>query len=217
MSLELDAISISSSTGTALFEPLTLRVPAGSVVTVMGPSGVGKSTLLDAIGGHLVHGFHMSGSVRLNGRDVTRLPAEARRIGLVFQDALLFPHLSVGDNLAFALPADLRGHAPRRAAVEAALSQAGLDGLYARDPATLSGGQRARAALMRTLLADPAALLLDEPFSKLDPELRDDIRAFTFAHVTSRGIPALIVTHDADDAAAAGGPVIALKTKPQRA
>jgi putative thiamine transport system ATP-binding protein len=211
MSLDLDALSIRSTNGTTLFHPLTLHVPDGHVVTVMGPSGVGKSTLLDAIGGHLAHGFILSGAVRLNGGDVTCQPAEARRIGLMFQDALLFPHMSVGDNLAFGLPAGLRGRAARRAAVEDALSQAGLVGLYERDPATLSGGQRARAALMRTLLADPAALLLDEPFSKLDAGLRDDMRSFTFEHVKSRAIPSLMVTHDPDDASAAGGPVIALK------
>ncbi len=211
MSLDLDALCIRSANGTALFQPLTLHVPAGDVVTVMGPSGVGKSTLLDAIGGHLAHGFRLSGTVRLNGRDVTAQPAETRRIGLMFQDALLFPHLSVGDNLAFGLPPGLRGRAPRREAVEAALAQAGLAGLYERDPATLSGGQRARAALMRTLLAEPAALLLDEPFSKLDAGLRGDMRRFTFDHVISHAVPTLMVTHDPDDAAAAGGPVIALK------
>jgi putative thiamine transport system ATP-binding protein len=148
--------------------------------------------------------------VLLNGRDVTRLAPEARGIGVLFQEALLFPHLSVGDNLAFGLGARLRGRAARRAAVEEALAQAGLAGFHDRDPATLSGGQKARAALLRTLLAEPQALLLDEPFSRLDAGLRDDIRQFVFARVAERGIPALLVTHDEADAGAAGGPVLAL-------
>lgn len=212
MSLDLLDLCIHPARGPALFVPLTLHVPAGAVVTVMGPSGVGKSTLLDGIGGHLAHGFRLTGSIRLNGREVTGLPAEARRIGVMFQDALLFPHLSVGDNLAFGLPARLRGRAARQAAVAAALDQAGLAGLYHRDPATLSGGQRARAALMRTLLAEPLALLLDEPFSKLDAALRDEIRGFVFARVRDRSIPTLMVTHDGLDAAGAKGVVIALQS-----
>ncbi|MCC6008105.1 MAG: ATP-binding cassette domain-containing protein, partial [Rhodobacteraceae bacterium] len=182
----------------------------GEVASVMGPSGVGKSTLLDAIGGHLGPGFALSGRVWLEGRDITALPAEARRIGLVFQDAVLFPHLSVAGNLAFGLSAHVRGRAARQAAVEQALARAGLAGLGPRDPETLSGGQRARAALMRALLAEPRALLLDEPFSRLDQGLRAEMRDFTFAHLRARAIPALMVTHDPADAEAAGGPVVAL-------
>lgn len=194
----------------ALFEPLTLSVPRSTITTIVGPSGIGKSTLMDFVGGHLARGFRASGSVILDGRDVTRLPAEARRIGILFQDAALFPHLSVGDNLAFGLAHHVKGRAARRAAVEAALDQAGLAGFADRDPATLSGGQRARAALMRTLLAEPCALLLDEPFSKLDPDLRTDLRRFVFDHIRDRDIPVLMVTHDSEDAAAASGPVIPL-------
>ncbi len=209
MSLELVGLSVQRN-GLALFAPLSLQVACGAVATVMGPSGVGKSTLLDAIGGHLAHGFSCTGRVLVMGRDVTALPAEARRIGVMFQDALLFPHLSVGDNLAFGLPAAIKGRAVRRTAVEAALMQAGLEGMYARDPATLSGGQRARAALMRALLAEPLALLLDEPFSKLDAGLRGEMRRFLFGHLRARGIATLMVTHDSEDAAEAGGEVVVL-------
>ncbi len=210
MSLVLDTVALSLG-GHALFAPLSLTIAPGEIATVMGPSGVGKSTLLDAIAGHLAPAFTMSGRVTLDGRELRALPAEARRIGLVFQDPVLFPHLSVGDNLAFGLSRRVTGRAARRAAVDAALEQAGLAGFYHRDPASLSGGQRSRAALMRSLLADPSALLLDEPFSKLDTGLRDEIRAFTFAHLRERAIPALMVTHDPADAAAAGGAAISLE------
>jgi len=209
MSLILNAVEVGPKLGKPLFAPLTLKVAPGEVATVMGPSGIGKSTLLDGIGGHLMHGFALRGQVLLNGRSLAELPAEARRVGVLFQDAMLFPHLSVGDNLAFGLTRAVRG-AARHAAVAEALAQAGLAGFENRDPATLSGGQRARAALMRALLARPEALLLDEPFSRLDAGLRAEIRGFVFDHVRAQGIPALMVTHDASDAEAAGGTVIAL-------
>lgn len=210
MTLQIDSLTLRHAGQPPLFAPLTLTVPPGVVATVMGPSGGGKSSLLDAIGGHSGPGTTITGRVILNGHDVTQAPAETRRIGVMFQDALLFAHLSVGDNLAFGLSASVRGRALRRQKVLEALAQAGLDGLADRDPATLSGGQRARAALMRTLLADPLALLLDEPFSRLDATLRAEIRQFTFAHVRARAIPALLVTHDPDDASAAAGPVVQL-------
>ncbi|MEH6773813.1 MAG: ATP-binding cassette domain-containing protein, partial [Cereibacter changlensis] len=120
---------------------------------------------------------------------------------------VLFPHLSVGGNLGFALPPGLRG-AARRARIAAALEQAGLPGFADRDPATLSGGQRARVALFRTLLAEPCALLLDEPFSRLDADLREQIRSFVLDRARDRGLPVILVTHDAEDARAAGGSVI---------
>lgn len=211
MSLDLTDVSVTARGASApLFPPVTLSAPPGEVVTIMGPSGIGKSTLLDHVGGHLAHGFTGTGQVTLDGQDMLRLPAEARRIGMLFQDALMFPHLSVGDNLAFGLARHIRGRDARRRAVEASLEQADLEGFHDRDPATLSGGQRARAALMRALLAEPRALLLDEPFSKLDTQLRADIRRFVFDHVRGRGIPVLMVTHDAGDAEAAGGPVVEL-------
>lgn len=210
MTVELIGLSVTAPDGTALFPPVTLSVSAGEVATIMGPSGVGKSTLLDAIGGHLARGFVMSGTVRLNGKDIGGLPAETRRVGLVFQDAVLFPHLSLGDNLAFGLAQKVKGRAPRRSVVDEALERADLSGLYDRDPAGLSGGQRARAALMRSILADPLVLLLDEPFSRLDASLRADIRAFAFDRIHKRQIPALLVTHDPSDAVAAGGSITQL-------
>lgn len=209
--LDLSEISIRRlPSGKSLFAPVTLTIGAGEVATLLGPSGIGKSTLLAFVGGHLGQGWQAEGHVMLNGRDVTHMRTDHRRIGILFQDAVLFPHLSVGDNLAFGLTNALRGRAPRRKAIEAALEQAGLAGFHDRDPATLSGGQKARAALMRALLADPQALLLDEPFSKLDPELRADVRSFVFDHARARSIPVLMVTHDPEDAEAAGGPLIRL-------
>ena len=198
--------------GRELIPPLTLVIEPGECVTVMGPSGCGKSTLLAYIAGTIEPAFHASGGVAIGARDITRLPPEARRVGIQFQDDLLFPHLSVGGNLAFALPAGVRERGARRQRVEAALAEADLAGFADRDPATLSGGQRARVALMRTLLSEPQALLLDEPFNKLDAQLRNEFRRFVFAHAVQRGLPTLLVTHDANDAQAAGGRVIGLAT-----
>jgi len=195
--------------GRELIGGLDLTVPAGTVLTVMGPSGSGKSTLLSWICGTLDGAFAAAGRVWLDGVETTGLPPEARRVGILFQDDLLFPHLSVGDNLAFGLSAAVRGRAARRARVEAALADADLAGFTDRDPATLSGGQRARVAVMRTLLAEPRALLLDEPFNRLDADLRDRFRRFVFAH--ARDLPTLLVTHDEADAIAAAGPIIRLQ------
>lgn len=210
--LWLDRLSVTQ--GERGVVALDARVAPGEVLTIMGPSGSGKSTALAAILGTLSGDFRLSGRVVLDGRDVTALPVRARGIGLLFQDDVLFPHLSVGGNLAFALPADMRGRAARRAAVEAALARADLAGFADRDPATLSGGQRARVALMRTLLAQPKALLLDEPFARLDTELRGRIRAFVLDLIRAEGLPAVLVTHDAQDAEAAGGMVVDPQGRP---
>jgi putative thiamine transport system ATP-binding protein len=190
-----------------LIAKLSLTVAPGEAVTVMGPSGSGKSTLLAWICGSVDPAFAIEGRIELDGQDITGTAPEARRVGILFQDDLLFPHLSVGENLAFGIPRGV-SREDRRARVADALAEAELSGFEDRDPATLSGGQRARVALMRTLMAEPKALLLDEPFSKLDAALRDRIRRFTFDHATERGLPMLLVTHDPDDAAAAGGPVL---------
>ena len=205
-SLVLGGVTVALD-GTDLIAGLDLTVPPGGIVTVMGPSGSGKSTLLAWLCGSVDPAFGIAGQATLDGQDITRLPPEARRVGILFQDDLLFPHLSVGENLAFGIPPSV-ARAERQERIAAALEEAELPGFADRDPATLSGGQRARIALMRTLLAAPKALLLDEPFSRLDAALRDRIRLFVFGHATERGLPVLLVTHDPDDAHAAGGPVV---------
>mgnify|MGYP000881254409 CR=1 FL=1 len=193
-----------------LTAPLDLSVAPAEVVTLMGPSGAGKSSLLSWICGTLAREFTPLGRVFIDGADVTDLAPEDRRVGILFQDDLLFPHLSVGDNLAFGLARRLRDRRARRARVEAALAEAGLPGFAEADPATLSGGQRARVAVMRVLLSEPRVLLLDEPFSKLDVALRERFRAFVFAHAAEARLPTLLVTHDPADADAAGGRVVVL-------
>lgn len=203
MSLTLDDLRISRD-GQPMVT-LDTAVAAGEVLTIMGPSGCGKSTALAAIIGALPPAFGRSGRILLNGHDVTDLPPHARRMGLLFQDDVLFPHLSVAGNLGFGLT---RGVSDRAGQIARALTAAGLEGMGPRDPATLSGGQKARVALMRTLLSAPQALLLDEPFSKLDAGLRDQIRTFTFAQ--ARRLPVILVTHDMQDARAAGGRIISV-------
>jgi putative thiamine transport system ATP-binding protein len=207
--LVLDGLTVSVN-GRALFR-LSLTVKPGEIVAVMGPSGSGKSSLLAAICGTLDPAFGTHGRILLGGRRIDAWPPELRRTGILFQDDLLFPHLSVGGNLAFGLPAEVRGRTTRRAHVEQALSAADLEGFADRDPATLSGGQRARVSLLRVLLSEPCAVLLDEPFSKLDMALRARFRAFVFDELRKRNLPALLATHDHADAKAAGGRVIVLE------
>jgi len=197
MTLTLDGVTLWMR-DQRLLGPLDLAVPPGQVVTVMGPSGAGKSTLLAFVSGALDPAVRAEGRVLLEGRDLAGLPPERRRLGLLFQDPLLFPHLSVGENLAFGIPREV-SRRERRARVAMALAEASMDGFEGRDPATLSGGQAARAALMRVLLAEPHALLLDEPFARLDAALRARVRAFVFDHIAARGLPTLLVTHNPED------------------
>lgn len=187
-----------------LLAGLHLDVNNGQIVTVAGVSGSGKSTLLNWMIGDLDPAFHATGELWLNDSRRDTLTTEERRIGILFQDDLLFPHLSVGKNLAFALPARFTGSRARRQRVEQTLGEIGMDGFHDRDPASLSGGQRARVSLMRTLMAEPEALLLDEPFSKLDAVLRMQFRSFVFEQIERQGIPTLLVTHDPADVPADG-------------
>ncbi|ETX13805.1 ABC transporter ATP-binding protein [Roseivivax halodurans JCM 10272] len=185
-------------------------IAPGEVLTVMGPSGVGKSTLLAFLTGTLPRGFSGMGRIILGDEDVTDAPPHMRRMGILFQNDLLFPHMSVGGNAAFGLdPGGSR--AARRDRVAEALADVGLADFEDRDPATLSGGQKARVSLVRMLLSEPRALLLDEAFSGLDAALRQQIRDLVFGRARARGLPVVMVTHDAEDACAAGGPVYELE------
>ena len=198
MSLDLQLNQLSTPS-TRLLQGFELSVPSGVIHTVMGASGSGKSSLLSAICGTLPEGLVFEGKISLNGQRIDQLPTERRQVGILFQEDLLFAHMTVFENLLFAVPPGPRGE--RLAAVTQGLHDLEMSEFAQADPATLSGGQRARVALMRALLARPEALLLDEPFSKLDAALRERMREFVFALVRKRGIPVLMVTHDLSDVA----------------
>ncbi|EFV41156.1 ATP-binding component of an ABC superfamily transporter [Hafnia paralvei ATCC 29927] len=177
---------------------LNVSVAGGETLTLMGPSGCGKSSLLLALAGHAHAPISRRGKVKINGQDVTHLPAHQRKVGLLFQDDLLFPHLNVEQNLLFALPDDV-ARTERHSQVTQALAKIEMSEFSRRFPNELSGGQRARISLLRTLLSSPAVVALDEPFSKLDKTLRQHFRRWVFDELKQANIPALLVTHDEDD------------------
>lgn len=198
MSLYLNDLAIHKNDGESLFSALNVTLESGQVLALMGPSGCGKSTLLDAVAGHLNEEFSYSGSVVLNDIQLDELPSHQREVGILFQDDLLFPHLKVWENLAFSLPNSVKGSARQQQAM-AALKDIELTHLAESFPDQISGGQRARISLTRMLLAKPKLALLDEPFSKLDQELRAQFRHWVFEQLTKANIPTLMVTHDDAD------------------
>ncbi|MFN1130613.1 ATP-binding cassette domain-containing protein [Lelliottia nimipressuralis] len=200
-------LTVKNLTLEPLLRNASFSVERGEILTLMGPSGSGKSTLFAWLVGALSTDFLAHGELWLDDQRLDTRPVEKRGIGILFQDALLFDHFSVGQNLMLALPAQIR--TARRERVEQALASAGLAGFYASDPATLSGGERSRVSLLRALLAQPRALLLDEPFSRLDKSLRVTFREWVFAEVRALNIPVVLVTHDEEDIPA-GGRVIQL-------
>jgi len=195
--LALRTLSLAKRFGEVVaVDDVTLELPRGEFLGVLGPSGCGKTTLL-----RLVAGFERpdAGGIEIDGQAVSgprrNVPPESRRIGMVFQESALFPHLDVGGNIAFGLPR--RGRATRVAELVALV---GLAGLQHRMPHELSGGQQQRVALARALAPDPALILFDEPFSSLDATLRSQLRGEVRDILRVAGATALFVTHDQGEA-----------------
>jgi thiamine transport system ATP-binding protein len=206
MSLELDGIVVRFANRTVL-DALSFTVPSGSITCVLGPSGCGKSTLLRVVAGLLIPD---RGRVRIDGADVTTVAPHRRRVGFVFQDDVLFPHLDVGENIAFGLRLAGVARAGRVARVGELLNLVGLPGYERRDVATLSGGEAQRVALARALAPSPKVVLLDEPFGALDRDLHDALVPEVRRLLGVLGTTALHVTHDRDEATLMGDELITL-------
>lgn len=183
--------------GPPVLREVSLEVSPREIVALLGPSGCGKTTLLRSIAGleRLDGGEILIDEVIVSGPG-RHIRPETRRIGMVFQDWAIFPHLSVGENVAYGLERDER----RSGRVDETLEMVGLAGLGDRSPSTLSGGQQQRVALARALAPRPRALLLDEPFSNLDTTLRVQIRAEVHRLLSELGITTVFVTHDQEEA-----------------
>lgn len=183
--------------GQPISDPLTFQVPPGNILAILGPSGCGKSTLLSTIAGVIPA---LSGSVTLNGRDVTSMATAQRRAALVFQEPLLFPHLNVRDNVAYGPRRRGLSRAAARAEADRLLDWVDLASLASSASDQLSGGQAQRVALARAFAAEPQVLCLDEPFSALDAPLRQRLAADVVDFVRTSKVPAIHVTHDPQEA-----------------
>lgn len=176
---------------------INLEVQQGEFLSILGPSGCGKTTLLRVVSGLE---YPDSGQILLDGIDITQTDPGKRGIGLVFQDYALFPHLSVKDNIQYGLARIGLPRIDRRNRLEAMLDLTDLNGLENRDVATLSGGEKQRVALARSIAMQPKILLLDEPFSALDPSLRVTLRREIYAIIKRTGITTIFVTHNPEEA-----------------
>ena len=202
--LDVDDLTVRFGDHTVL-DRLSLHVAHGEIVALLGPSGSGKSTLLRVIAGLLDAD---AGSVRIDGCDVTGVPTHRRRVGMVFQDEQLFPHLSVRDNLAYGLKVAGVGKAERRRRADELLDVVGLAGFGDRRVDGLSGGEAKRVALGRSLAPEPTVLLLDEPLTGLDRDLHDRLQSEVADILRSTGTTAIWVTHDRDEAAAVSDRIV---------
>ena len=206
MSLDVVELTVAYD-GRTVLDRVSLHVPDGTITAVLGPSGGGKSTLLRAIAGLVdLDG----GRVVVDGTDVTAVPTHRRRVGMVFQDDVLFPHLDVAANIAYGLRAGGADHATIHAKVTELLALVGLAGFERRRVTTLSGGEAQRIALARALAPAPRVLLMDEPFGALDRELHDRLVPEVRALLTSLRITAVHVTHDSVEAEALADAVVRL-------
>ena len=181
----------------AALDNVDFVVPAGSLTALLGPSGSGKSTLLRAIAGL---DQPDTGTITINGRDVTRVPPQRRGIGFVFQHYAAFKHLTVRDNVGFGLKIRKQPKSEIKERVDNLLEVVGLTGFQTRYPNQLSGGQRQRMALARALAVDPQVLLLDEPFGALDAKVREDLRAWLRRLHDEVHVTTVLVTHDQSEA-----------------
>jgi ABC-type Fe3+/spermidine/putrescine transport system ATPase subunit len=198
MSLQLTGLSKTHAGGAlATIRGLDLTVEAGRITALLGPSGAGKTTVMKLIAGLLTPD---SGEISLSGQSVLTLPPERRGVVMVFQNPLLFPHLSVAENVGFGLRMRGLPAAQIAARVDAMLERTQLTGLGRRRPVELSGGQAQRVALARALVLQPDLLLLDEPLSSLDPTLRDEMRQLILTLQREMAITTLVVTHDQTEA-----------------
>tara|TARA_R110000868_G_scaffold36453_11_gene129418 strand:- start:1005 stop:2018 length:1014 start_codon:yes stop_codon:yes gene_type:complete len=187
---------------------ISLDVIEGELIALLGPSGCGKTTTMRAIAGLLAP---TSGTIEIDGRDVTRLAANKRGIGLVFQSYALFPHLNAFENVAFGLRLKKMPEAEIRSRTEAGIATVGLTGFEARKPAEMSGGQQQRLALARSLVMEPKVLLLDEPLSNLDARLRLEMRTELQRVQKDTGVTMVFVTHDQSEALALADRIVLMK------
>jgi len=198
--LELKNITLkwNSPTEKTLIKNLSIKIENSEILCVFGESGVGKSSLINVISGVNEENLKIEGEIKLNGVILNNIPTEKRKIGLLLQDGTLFPHLTVEQNLLFGMNKSLNKKEKNNLILNY-LDKANMSGFQDRYPNTLSGGQKARIACLRAILSEPNALLLDEPFSSLDPSQRNSFREFVVKQVKRANIPCLLVTHDEGD------------------
>ena len=198
--LELRNISLKwfSSKEKPFIKNLNIKVNNGKILTIFGSSGIGKSSLINVIAGVYESNLLFTGDIILNNKKITNTLPEKRKIGLLLQDGVLFPHLSVEQNLIFGIKKSLTNK-QKYLLINEHLIKANMEGFENRYPNTLSGGQKSRVACLRAILSEPDALLLDEPFSSIDPEQRNSFRLFVVNQIREKKIPCILVTHDESD------------------